>query len=348
MRLSSLLSLCVLGVIAGPALAATGKTASKEGAEAAPSQIEVTADQSLEWYQDAHIYVARGNAKAIRGDMEVEADILTAHERSPPPGTASGDKAGKLKTPNANGTDPKATDTNVINSGGSQPGGPQSAGTKSAGTKSGATAVGAKSEAGDLDKITADGNVRITDPRERILGDHAVDDLERHVAIVTGTNLKYETEKDTVTARDSLEYWEDKRIAVARGRAVAVTGDRHVEADVLTAEFRTAPSGDQELSKMTATGHVVVITKNDVSRGDRAVYDINRNIAVLTGNVRISRGDGTELTGDVGEVDFKTNQSRLMNEGHGRVRALLPSKTAGKTGDTKESPAASSRPRAGL
>ena len=55
---------------------------------------------------------------------------------------------------------------------------------------------------------------------------------------MTGGHLKYETEKETVTARDSLEYWEDKKIAVARGNAVGIQGDRHVEGDVLTAEFR--------------------------------------------------------------------------------------------------------------
>ena len=50
----------------------------------APKQVEITADQSLEWYQDQQIYVARGNAKAIRGDMVVDADMLTAHERDKP------------------------------------------------------------------------------------------------------------------------------------------------------------------------------------------------------------------------------------------------------------------------
>ena len=119
-------------------------------------------------------------------------------------------------------------------------------------------------------------------------------------------------------------------MAVARGNAVAVSGERHVEGDVLTAEFRTTPSGEQELWKMNATGHVTVITKGDVVRGNKAVYDVNRNVAILTGNVRITRNDGTQLTGDVAEVDFKTNQSRLMNQGHGRVRALLTSKTTGK------------------
>ena len=58
------------------------------------------------------------------------------------------------------------------------------------------------------------------------------------------------------------------------------------------------------------------------------MYDAARDIAIVTGHVRITRPDGTELTGDVGESDFAANQSRLLNEGSGRVRALLPPKSA--------------------
>jgi lipopolysaccharide export system protein LptA len=178
-----------------------------------------------------------------------------------------------------------------------------------------------------------------------VTGQHGVYDLDKHVAYVTGNNLMYKTEKETVTARDSLEYWEEKKIAVARGHAVAVGDGRHVEGDVLTAQFRDMPNGKSQMHTLTADGNVVVITaNNDVTRGDRAVYDINRNIAVVSGNVRITRADGTQLNGDVAEVDFAANQSRLMNEGHGRVRALLTSKAAPKgANDNKQKTEAASR-----
>jgi len=298
-----------------PTKAAKPKHAAKPAGNAdgdtgnAPKNIDVSADQTLEWYQDQQLYVARGNAKAIRGDMVIEADTLTAHQR---------DKQKGVKTS-------KATD-----------------------------AQGNATGSGDIDKMVADGNVRITDPKQRVTGDHAVDDVDQHVMIVTGKNLKYETEKEIVTAKDSLEYYDDKKIAVARGKAVADKGDRHVEGDVLTAEFRDMPDGSQELWKMTALGHVTVITKGDVSRGDEAVYDTDRDVAVMKGNVKITRVDGTQLSGDVGEVDFKTNQSRLLNEGKGRVRALLASKTSpGNTttttsadGTTKQKPPKSKPPKA--
>lgn len=285
MRFSHWIGIGLILLLAGTAQAKPVSSGSNPLTDSGTGQVEVTADESLEWYQDQHIYVARGNARAVRGEMVVEADLLTAHEREMP----------KNEKP-----------------------------VKTAKGKEGGDA------AGDIDRLTAEGNVRITDPKHRVTGERAVYDLDQHVAVVTGGNLKYETEKETVTASDSLEYWDERKMAVARGHAKAVGDGRHIEADTLTAEFRETPAGATELWKMTATGGVTVITKNDVARGDRAVYDINRNIAVLSGKVRVTRNDGTQLTGDVAEVDFKQNQSRLMNAGKGgRVRALLGAKTTG-------------------
>lgn len=282
-----------LAAVFGLALALTVPAAAKQQRAAntsqpeAPKQIEVTADQSLEWYQDQHLYVARGNAKAVRGDMTIYADLLTAHQRETPPATGQAKPAAQ-----------PGPDTN----------------------------------SGDIDKMTAEGNVRVITSKDHVTGDHGVYDTDKHVMVMTGNNLMYQTEKETVTARDSLEYYEGTQEAVARGHAVAVGNDRHVEGDVLTAQFRTAPNGENQLWKMTALGHVTITTKNDVTHGEHAIYDVARNMAIVTGNVRITRADGTELTGDVGEVDFASNQSRLLNAGGGRVRALLtPRETESKT-----------------
>ncbi|MDD5586185.1 MAG: LptA/OstA family protein [Alphaproteobacteria bacterium] len=260
--------------------------------------IEITADESLEWYQDKHLYVARGNAKAVRGSMTVEADLLTAHERD------------KDKQPE--GKAPAAEDK--------------------------AKTPAAAPVGGNIDVLTAEGNVRITDPRQQVFGERAVYDLDSRTAKVTGKNLKYLTAKDVVTARDSLEYYEEKNMAVARGNAKALHEERHVEADVLTARFAQSPAGQMEMVDMTAEGHVTVITGNDISRGDHAVYDIKRNVAVMTGHVRVTRGE-TQLAGDRAEVDFTKGESRLINQGHGRVRALLVPKNVKETSAKTETKA---------
>lgn len=253
----------------------------KDNAETAlaPSDmVDISAEQSLEWHQDSRLYVARGKAKAVRGDMIVEADLLTAHQRDTKDSATEG-KAKGSKT--AQGT-------------------------------------------GSIDQMTAEGNVHIHDPKQQAFGDKAVYDLDQKAFKMTGSNLKYMTAKDIVTARDSLEYYEDRQIAIARGRAIGEHQENRVEADILSAQFAKTPAGEVEMTQLHGKGNVLITTKDGgLSRGDNAVYDVKKNVAILTKNVRITRGD-TQLSGDKAEVDFTSGQSRLINSGSGRVRALLP------------------------
>lgn len=261
---------------------ATSLPTPQSAASGGAGPIDISADESLEWYKDQRLYVARGQARAVRGDSVVEADILTAHQRE-----------------------------------------------KAKGKDQGAAPDGA---AGDIDIMTAEGNVKISDPKQQVFGDKAVYDLDQKIVKITGSNLKYVTEKDVVTARDSLEYYEEKNIAVARGHAVAAHQDSRIESDLLVAHFAPGANGQRELSFITAKGHVVIVTKDGgISRGDRGIYDAKKDTAELMDNVRITRGD-TQLAGDRAEVEFATGQSRLLNDGSGRVRALLPSSGGGKSG----------------
>lgn len=253
----------------------------------APKQIDVTAQKSVEWYQDQHLYIARDKARAVRGTLVVNADLLTAHERQ------------DTKQQKASGDG-----------------------------------------AGSIDRLTARGHVIVTDQDKRVLGDNAVYDLDKHLIVVTGKNLRYETETDTVTARDSLEYYEEQKLAVARGNAVADRPDHHVEADTLTAQFKADENGADKLSRLSALGNVTIVTATDVTRGDEAVYEAADNRAVVDGHVRITRSNGTQLTGRRGEVNFTTNQSRLLRDETTRVSALLPpsQKPPGAATDSSAAP----------
>ena len=287
-RLTTLL----IGAIGGILMSSSPLSAAPKTGEELP--IEVTADQSLEWYQDQKLYVARGKARAVKGSMVIEADILTAHQSDADKGVSAKNK--KEQT--------------------------------SAGM-------------GNIDTITAEGNVHIYDSKQQVFGDKAVYDSEQNVVQITGGNLRYLTANEIITARDSMEYYDDKGIAVARGRAVGISrksseDQRKVEADVLTAKFSTLPDGGRELTQLFADGHVTIVTKSDVSRGSRAVYDIKQNVAVMTGNVKIT-SNKTQLSGDKAEVDFNSGKSRLLNEGKGRVRAMLiPKSDSSASNKSKE------------
>jgi lipopolysaccharide export system protein LptA len=192
-------------------------------------------------------------------------------------------------------------------------------------------------------RVRAEGNVRIFTQTDEVLGDVAVYDLDQAVVVVTGRSLKLTTPNDVLTARDSLEYWSQKHMAVARGNAVAVTNDgRRIAGDTLVAYTTDAPAttsgapasppaqtnaGDPltnsgKLQKVEAYGHVTIRTVTDTAIGDRGVYVPDTGIARLAGNVRITRGQN-QLDGAEAEVDMKTGIARLLPGSGGRVQGLV-------------------------
>jgi lipopolysaccharide export system protein LptA len=97
-------------------------------------------------------------------------------------------------------------------------------------------------------RLDADGHVILKGPTQTVIGDQAVYDLDQQIAVVTGKALKLTTPTDVVTARDSLEWYDETQIAVARGGAVASRADKHIRADVLTAHMtkeKPNPAGDK-------------------------------------------------------------------------------------------------------
>lgn len=86
-------------------------------------------------------------------------------------------------------------------------------------------------------RLDADGHVMIKGPNQTVVGDQAIYDVDQQIGIVTGKQLRMTTPTDVVTARDSLEWYDQQQVAVARGDAIAVRGDRRIRADVLTAHF---------------------------------------------------------------------------------------------------------------
>ena len=188
-------------------------------------------------------------------------------------------------------------------------------------------------------RVQAEGGVRIFTPTDQAQGDRAVYDLDQAVLVMTGRDLKLTTPNDALTARDSMEYWSQKHMAVARGNAVLVTNDgRRIAADTLVAYTTDAPAtptpqpkqqstedplmSSGKLQKVEAFGNVTVRTVTDTAIGDRAVYVPDSGIARLAGRVRITRGDN-QLDGSEAEVNMKTGIARLLAGTGEKVQGLV-------------------------
>ncbi|WP_144184208.1 LptA/OstA family protein [Elioraea rosea] len=198
---------------------------------------------------------------------------------------------------------------------------------------------------GEIFRLEADGSVRIITGQDRAEADRAVYDLDRRVLVMTGRALKLTNGTDTVTARDALEYWVDRRMAVARGGATVTSPGRALDADTLVAYFREAPAegaaprpapatqaassappalapGSGRLDRVEAFGDVRIRTATEFVRGDRGIYTPDTGIARIAGNVGITRGQN-QLVGEVAEVNLQTGVSRLLPGQGGRVAGLL-------------------------
>src|SRR6516165_7437526 len=191
----------------------------------------------------------------------------------------------------------------------------------------------------EIYRLNADGHVTIKGERQTVVGDQAVYDVDQQIGVVTGKTLKMGTATDTVTARDSLEWYDQKQIAVARGDAVAVRDTKRIRADVLTAHMTkekpqpaarkpekpatamakprdsATPLGNTDegskISRVDAQGNVLVSTETDVGQGDFGVYNADSGIATLLGNVTVTRGPNA-IRGQYAVMDLNNNISRMM------------------------------------
>ncbi len=257
--------------------------------------VEITARDGMEWRQAQQMVVARGDARAVRGDVTVTADELIAYYRKKP---------GAPATPAATPAPAGAVDTG----------------------------------ANEIYRLEARGHVNIYTPTDHAIADRAVYDIDQAVLVLTGHDLKITTPQDVMTARDSMEYWSQKHMAVGRGEATVTTADgRRLYADTLVAytlegqpavtPAAAAKPGDPALTagklrEVQAFGNVEVRTATETVHGDRGVYVPATEIARLVGNVRVTRGQN-QLNGDEALVNMRTGVSTISRVPGGRVEGLV-------------------------
>ena len=300
--------------------------------------ISITSVDGIEWRQANHEVIARGDAKAVRGNVTVTADRLIAWYRKK--AGAAGQPAAQPGQPAQGGQPGRAAQS--AQSAQSAP--PAQAGrTAQTGQSAQAGMTADTDTAGnEVYRLQAEGNVHIFTQTDMAQGDLATYDIDQAVLVLTGRNLRLTTPNDVLTARDDLEYWSAQHMAVARGNAVVVTKDgRRLAADTLVAYTSAAPSNPPatqvaakpdpnadpltssgKLEKVEAYGNVSIRTATDTVTGDRGVYVPATGIARVLDNVLITRGQN-QLAGSEAVVNMKTGISRLLAGDSGRVQGLL-------------------------
>ena len=87
-----------------------------------------------------------------------------------------------------------------------------------------------------------------------------------------------------VYAQDGIEWQQDGSLFVARGDARAVRGGVEVLSDELRAYYRKNPSGQSEVWRLDALGHVRIVSESETAYGDRAIYNADQKVLVVDGD----------------------------------------------------------------
>lgn len=277
------------GTAVAVAALAVGAATPRAGAQLAGSQlsnrpIHIEADHGIEWQQANSVYIARGHASATRGNATMTADILYAYYR--PVGQGLNQAAQ---------TAPKAQPAPAV---------PTQSGARTQNQLMGSSTT-------EIYRLEGDGHVHFTNDDEQAFGDHAVYDVDQAVMVLTGQDLHIITPNETITARDSLEWYDKKQIAVARGDALVVRGDRRLRADIVTADVEQKDNQPAQITRVNGYGNVLVSAPGQLAHGDEGVYDVARQVATLIGHVRLTKGDN-EMRGRYGVVDLKNNVSEIL------------------------------------
>lgn len=194
-----------------------------------------------------------------------------------------------------------------------------------------------KDKGTEVFRVKAEGNVRVVTPNQQVFGDLGVYDVDQQVAVMTGGNLRLITPNEVVTAKESLEYYEATKLVAARGDAIALRGQDIIRADILVGRFKEGQGGASEMERIDGTGNVIITTPTDVARCQKVMYHVTTEIALLTGDVKITRADN-QINGDAAEMNMKTKVNRVLSAGRRIDALLLPQEQA--QGDGKGKPAA--------
>ena len=123
-------------------------------------------------------------------------------------------------------------------------------------------------------------------------------------------NCSYSQETKSIEIiADEMEWDKQKNEAIAIGNAKATKGNTVITANKIIATL-TSSSNTQEIIKLIATGKVRFTRMGEVATGKKAIYDLEKDIIVIKGNVNLKKNDNI-MTGENLIINLSTGLSKL-------------------------------------
>jgi lipopolysaccharide export system protein LptA len=147
---------------------------------------------------------------------------------------------------------------------------------------------------------------------------------------------KVERDQPIQIVSDRLDAYNEKRMVVFSGNAVATQGERTIRSDVLTLYYKeekkpavpsAAPSnaeseGPGELERVEAKGHVTISEGDRIVTGEEGIYEQDAQKITMTGNAVLREGANI-IRGDKVVVFLNENRGMVEGTGNKRVSATI-------------------------
>ncbi|MCL4678380.1 MAG: ostA-like family protein [Alphaproteobacteria bacterium] len=117
-----------------------------------------------------------------------------------------------------------------------------------------------------------------------------------------------------ITADGGLEWHRNEQYFRATKNVRAAQGGTVLNSAILTARYKEGPEGDMKIYEVEATGSVQIVSAESKAYGERAVYDIDKGLAVMTGKgLKLITRDHTVTAQE--RFEYWTTQGRLRAVG---------------------------------
>ncbi|MET0364365.1 MAG: LptA/OstA family protein [Sphingobium sp.] len=113
---------------------------------------------------------------------------------------------------------------------------------------------------------------------------------------------------------DRIEVQDRSDRVVVSGNVQVTQGDMRLTSNRLTVAY--TQGGGVEINRMDAVGNVVVTRSNEVAKGNVAIYDLDKRLITMLGNVQLTQGT-SRLTGGRLLIDLKTGRSSVDGRASG-------------------------------
>jgi len=130
---------------------------------------------------------------------------------------------------------------------------------------------------------------------------------------------------------DSFELDENRKVATLLGSVTIRQKDTVLKTRKLLVYYDGSfrAGGLDRISRMVATGRVVITSKDQAATGNRAKFNLRTEIVELIGDVVLTQGDNV-IRGDRLEINLKTGKTKIISEKKKPIQMLIIPKSLDK------------------